>query len=375
MKLGIDRLTSYLHIFENKRVGLITNPTGVNSKLELTPEVLKKHVNLKVLFAPEHGIRGDKEAGVHVDSYFDEKLELTVHSLYGKNKKPSKELLEDIDILAFDMQDVGLRFYTYIYTMAYAMMAAAENNIEFVVFDRPNPLGSTIEGSLLDINYRSFVGYYDIPQRYGLTIGELALLFNEYYGIQAKLTVVPMEDYKRDSYFDDYKLPWLAPSPNLPTLNSVFAYAGTCIFEGTNVSEGRGTTRPFQLIGAPFVDAEDLTEKVRALNVPGILVRPAYFVPSFSKHQGETCRGIEIFITDRKAFEPVQFGYQLLRLISEYDGFEFRAPFKEGMHPMIDLLTGSNQLRMGESLDKLFNDFKEGTEKFKEISKRYHLYE
>lgn len=375
LKLGIDRIDSYKNLFDGKKVGLITNPTGVDSNLRLTSEILKEKVNLISLYAPEHGIRGDQEAGAHIQSYFDEKLQLTVHSLYGKNKKPSPEILEGVDVLCYDMQDVGLRFYTYIYTMAYSMIAAKENNIKFVVFDRPNPLGDKVEGNLLDLNYRSFVGYYSIPQRYGLTVGELALLFNTEFDINCDLEVIPMENYDYKKEYKAYNLPWLSPSPNLPTLDSAFVYGATCYYEGTNVSEGRGTTRPFQLIGAPFIDADDLCEKVRALNLPGIKVRPAHFTPSFSKHQGQTCHGIEIFLTDKEKFIPVRSGYQIFNIIRTYEGFEFLKPFKEGLNPMINLLTGGEDVKNGTPLDEIFKQFEKDEHTFTTMKKRYHLYE
>jgi len=374
-KLGIDRIDEYLHLFEGKRVGLITNPTGVNSALELTADILSKKVNLTTLYGPEHGIRGDAEAGVHVESYFDKTLGLEVHSLYGKNRRPNAEMLKNVDILCFDMQDVGARFYTYIYTMSHAMQAAKEHGLKFVVFDRPNPVGHRLEGNILDLKYRSFVGYYPILQRYGMTIGELALYFNETQNIGCDLTVIPMTGYSYDKDFMDYNLPWLAPSPNIPTLDSAHIYLGTCVFEGTNVSEGRGTTRPFSMIGAPFIDADDLAKKVSAWQTPGILVRPVHFIPNFSKHEGKNCSGIEIFLRDKNIFEPVKFGYKLLDLIrKDYKAFEFRVPWTEGSNQMIDLLTGDNKLKTSVDLDLVFEGFKQDEKIFEQSIRRFKLY-
>ena len=375
IKLGIDRIDEFKYIFEGKKVGLITNPTGVNSDLVYTSLILKDKVNLTRLYAPEHGIFGNVEAGEHFESYFDEKLGLNVYSLYGKTRRLSAEMVGDIKVLAYDIQDVGLRFYTYIYTMAYAMMAAKEFGLKFVVFDRPNPLGSRVEGNLLDINYRSFVGYYSIPQRYGLTVGELAKLFNEEFGIGCDLEVIPMEGYTRDLESVGPNYPWIAPSPNLPTHQSAHIYAATCIFEGTNVSEGRGTTRPFSLIGAPFIDGFDLADRVNSLNIPGIKVRPAFFTPTFSKHEKVQCQGIEIFLIDKEIFEPVKAGYQILRVIEKnYPGFEFREPWREGQHQMIDLLTGNEDLKLGKPLEAIFDGFKQDEKAFIKLKERYHLY-
>ena len=375
-KLGIDRIDEFLHLFENKRVGLITNPTGVNSKLELTADILNRKVNLTTLFGPEHGIRGDAEAGVKVESYFDKKLNIEVHSLYGQNRRPNQEMLKDVDVLVFDMQDVGARFYTYIYTMSHAMQAAKENNIPFVVFDRPNPVGHKLEGNILDLTYRSFVGYYPILQRYGMTIGELALYFNTEQGIGCDLTVVPMQGYSYDKDYTEYDIPWLAPSPNIPTLESAHIYLATCVFEGTNVSEGRGTTRPFSMIGAPFIDADDLASKVAKLNTPGILVRPVHFIPNMSKHEGVNCSGIEIFLRDKNKFEPVKFGYKLLDIIrKDYKEFEFRVPWSEGGKQMIDLLTGDNKLKTSVDLDLIFDGFKQDEKTFEQSIRRFKLYE
>jgi uncharacterized protein YbbC (DUF1343 family) len=374
-KLGIDRIDEFLHLFENKRIGLITNPTGVNSNLELSADILNKKVNLTTLFGPEHGIRGDAEAGVYVDSYLDKKLNMEVHSLYGKNRRPNADMLKNVDIICFDMQDVGARFYTYIYTMSHAMQAAKDLGLKFVVFDRPNPVGHRLEGNILDLQYRSFVGYFPILQRYGLTIGELALYFNEVFEINCDLTVVPMVGYSYDKDYLAYDLPFIAPSPNIPTLDTAHIYLGTCIFEGTNLSEGRGTTRPFSMIGAPFIDADDLATKVKALNTPGIKVRPVHFTPNMSKHEGKHCAGIEIFLRDKSVFEPVKFGYEILNIIrKDYKEFEFRVPWTEGSNQMIDLLTGDNKLKTNVDLNLIFEGFKQDEKTFEEAIRRFKLY-
>lgn len=375
-KLGIDRLDEFMDLFKGKKVGLITNPTGVDSNLRLTADILSEKTNLTTLFGPEHGVRGNAEAGAHVDSYFDPKLKIEVHSLYGQNRRPSDLMLKDVEVLCYDMQDVGLRFYTYIYTMAHAMTAAKALGLKFVVFDRPNPLGGKVEGNILDITYRSFVGYYALTQRYGLTVGELALLFNDIFEINCDLTVIPMLGYDRNKDFSSYNLPWLAPSPNLPTLDSAFLYAATVIFEGTNISEGRGTTRPFSMIGAPFIDSDELASKVKALNIEGIRVRPIAFTPNMSKHQGLMCNGIELFLTNKDKFLPVQAGFKILNVIREtYEAFTFLPPWKQGGHQMIDLLTGNSNLRLGKDLNQIFEGFIKDEIDFKKMTARFHLYE
>ena len=222
IKLGIEMLDDHLALFNNKRVGLITNPTGVDQALKTTIEHLREKINLTALYAPEHGVRGNLQAGKRLVDYHDEETGLPVYSLYGETKKPTKAMLEGIDILCFDIQDVGARFYTYIYTMAYAMMGAKEHGKTFVVFDRPNPLGNKVEGNILDTNFRSFVGYYPLPQRHGLTTGELALLFNEQFDIHCDLKVITMKNYDKTNTHFTYDYPYVAPSPNLPTKDSVF---------------------------------------------------------------------------------------------------------------------------------------------------------
>lgn len=378
IKLGIENINNYLQLFENKRVGLITNHTGVDRTLKSTVEILVEKVNLVALFAPEHGIKGNVEAGEKFDTYLDKETNLPVYSLYGKTRKPTPEMLAEIDILCFDIQDVGARFYTYIYTMAYAMAAASENNLEFVVFDRPNPLGGEIvEGNILDLKYRSFVGYYELTERYGLTIGELALLFNKEYNLNAKLTVIPLSGWKREMNYFKTNLNWILPSPNLPTIESVFAYLATCYFEGTNISEGRGTTRPFSQFGAPWLNNKLLIEKLTNFSFEGVMFRETYFKPTFSKHQNVLCNGVELLITNYETFRPVYLGMVILKLIDEmHEELEFRAPFVEKGEPMINLLTGDNFIKENTlSLAQIKEKFSNDQEKFKKIKRSYHLYE
>lgn len=377
MKYGIDRINEFTELFKNKSVGLITNPTGLNSDFETTIDILHKRNILKALFSPEHGVRGDLQAGVKVDDYIDPETNVKVYSLYGKNKKPSKEMLEGIDMLCFDIQDVGARYYTFLYTLTYALEAAKENNIEMVVFDRPNPVGDEVEGIILDPHYSSFIGKYPIPQRYGLTIGEFAHFVNKEYNINALLTVIKMEGYQRSMNFIDTDKHYVLPSPNLPSVDSLYCYLTTCLFEGTNMSEGRGTTKPFTFIGAPYLKPKLVLEELSKHKLEGVIFREINFTPTFSKHKNTVCHGIEVIITNYKTFMPVKTGYILHHIIKKnHKEFDYIPPFKEGHHRFFDLLTGSDILRKNKlSLEEQLHKMESDSKQFKEKKRRYELYE
>lgn len=377
---GIDNLIDNWSKYglEGRRLGLITNPTGISKSGASTVDLLHKHGHLAKLFAPEHGIRGEFEAGIKFDDYADEKTGVSVLSLYGERRRPTREMLEGVDAVVFDIQDAGARFYTYLYTMAYAMESCAKFDLPMIVLDRPNPIGGAVSGGLLDPAFRSFIGYFPITHRYGLTIGEAARLFNEEFGIGCELTVVHMTGYSRHMYYDDTGLLWVSPSPNLPTPQAALVFPGTCIFEGTNVSEGRGTTKPFQFVGAPWIDASQLSDKANALQLPGVYYRPQCFTPTFSKHKGEFCRGVELHVTDREAFDPVKAGTALLYIIRDsHKEFEYLPPYDEDgvLRPMIDLNTGSDRVRLGYlSLDELFEIYAQESARFAAMARRYHIY-
>ena len=280
---GVDVLLSdSLHLVRGRRVGLVTNHTGRDADGRPTIDRLAEHpdVDLVALYSPEHGIRGTEEAGARIDSSVDEATGLPVHSLYGRTLRPTPEMLEGVEVLVFDMQDIGARYYTYVSTMAYAMEAAGDAGIPFVVLDRPNPIrGDVVQGNVLDTAYSTFVGLYPVPMRHGMTPGELARMYAGEFGVEATLHVVPADGWRRDVTYDRTGLPWVPPSPNMPTLESALAYPGTCLFEGTPLSVGRGTDHAFQWVGAPWLDGAALADALNAYGIEGVRFEPATFTP------------------------------------------------------------------------------------------------
>ncbi|MBZ9687074.1 DUF1343 domain-containing protein [Clostridium estertheticum] len=375
---GIDNLEKYAEIFKGKRLGLITGPTGVNKKLVSTIDILHEKYNLVALYSPEHGVRGDIQAGVKVDDYVDPSTGIPVYSLYGDKKKITKEMLSNIDLLVFDIQDVGVRFYTYLYTLTYAMESCNENGKPIVVLDRINPLGGNIvQGNMLELGFESFVGKYPIPTRYGLTIGEFALYINSKFEINADLTVVPCTGWSRDLYYDQTDLVWVQPSPNIPTIDSAFIYSGTCIFEGTNLSEGRGTTKPFEIIGAPWLNNKKLIEIMNLKNYQGVMFREVYFTPTFSKHVNILCSGIQIHVTDRDKFNPFKLSLDILLEIKAMHNreFDYILPYASGAQPFINLITGSDKVMNHKgSLDELFGKMNVNFYEYLIEKKLYKLY-
>jgi uncharacterized protein YbbC (DUF1343 family) len=292
-------------------------------------------------------------------------------------------MLEGLDALVVDLQDVGTRIYTYIYTMANCLVAARKHGVPVVVCDRPNPIGGrAVEGPMLDAGYESFVGQYPIPMRHGMTIGELARLFNEHFGIGAKLEVITMPSWSRDAYYDETGLPWVLPSPNIPTLESAIVYPGTVLMEGTNVSEGRGTTKPFELVGAPWIDPELLALQMNELKLPGVFFRPALFEPTFHKHAKTPCGGCQIHVTDRTTFRAVETGVALLERFRALgpEAFAWREPPYEYEYRLapIDILAGSSDLRerldRGESASAIAAGWTEPVQRFESIRKTFLLY-
>ena len=375
--LGIERVEEFKSVFEGKRIGLITNPTGIDSNFKSSIDILLEKTNLVALFSPEHGVRADIQAGMHYDTYVDGETGLTVYSLYGKSKKPSEEMMSKIDIMSIDVQDCGSRYYTFIYTMAYSMMACKDYGKTFVVFDRPNPIGGEkVEGNILDVKYRSFVGYYPIVQRHGMTIGELAKMFNEEFEIGCDLVVIPMQNYERWMSYEDTKLPWVVPTPNLPTINTAYTYNTTCVFEGTNVAEGRGTTTPFEIVGAPWIKSEKLARDLNAYNLEGVYFRPQYFTPTFSKYEKELCGGVFVHVTDRSKFNSMKASWVMLEEIRRnYPEFKVSKPYVEGRPSLFEFEVGCDyMIDMRYSLEEELALLEEDSKKFEELRKPYLIY-
>ncbi|WP_334179392.1 DUF1343 domain-containing protein [Pseudoxanthomonas sp.] len=379
-RLGIDVLLEQrLDLLRGKRVGLVTNATGVDGQLRSSVDRLSAHpgFTLVALFGPEHGVRGDVQAGDKVASSRDAVTDLPVHSLYGEHREPTAAMLAGIDVLVFDIQDVGTRFYTYPYTLAGVMRAAKRAGIPVVVTDRPDPMGGVrVEGPVLEPALASFVGMFPIPLRHGMTLGELASLFNAEFGIGAELHVVTMQGWRRGEEPLRGALPWVPPSPNMPTPDTALVYPGTGLLEGTNVSEGRGTTRPFETLGAPWVDARALADRLNAMQLPGVRFRTTWFTPSFSKHAGQACAGVQLHVTDRATFRPVRTGIAVLKALHDQHPKDFA--FLPGDPPFFDRLSGVPWLRgaiaRGDGIDAIEARWAPALEQFRAVRQRYLLY-
>ncbi len=318
---GIDVLMrDQLQLIEGKRIGLITNPTGVTKNRKSTIDTLYQHpdINLVALYGPEHGVRGDVPAGEYVPSYKDEKTNLPVYSLYGKTRRPTEEMLEKIDVLLFDIQDIGSRAYTYLYTMAFAMKAAAECGKQFIVLDRPNPLGGTlVEGPVLQKEFSSFIGMYPIPYVYGMTIGELAQFFNTEYHIHCDLTIVPLQNWQRDMRFAETGLTWIPTSPHVPYDFTPFYVASVgCIGELGTLNEGVGYTMPFQLIGTAWMDGSLLADSLNAKQLPGVFFRPIHYRPFYTDQKDKRLQGVQLHIIDYQTYRPMLTQISILCTIS-----------------------------------------------------------
>jgi uncharacterized protein YbbC (DUF1343 family) len=352
VRTGLEQLLARPGDLRGRRLGLICNGASVTGDLVHASVALKssKAFRLAALFGPEHGIWGDAQDLVEVGDSRDPLTGLPVHSLYGRVRAPAPEALAGLDALVFDVQDVGARYYTFIYTMLNALEACALHGRRLVVLDRPNPLGGTIvDGNVLDPAFRSFVGLHPLPVRHGMTVGELALLFRDELGFRADLRVVRMKGWRRGMDFEQTGLPWVQPSPNMPTPDTAFVYPGACLVEGTNLSEGRGTTRPFELIGAPWLDPWALARALERERIPGARFRPAVFTPTFQKHVGRACGGVQVHVTDRERF-PAFLAYLLLIAHARRQDparFAWRDPPYEFEHVKrpFDILCGTDAVR------------------------------
>ena len=387
VRLGIERLLESpdRKLITGKRVGLVCNPASVDSRLRHASDLLLTgEWTLAALFGPQHGFRSDvQENMIESPHARDAKRRIPVFSLYSDTREPTAEMLSDLDVLVVDLQDVGTRIYTYIYTMANCLRAARKHGLPVVVCDRPNPInGDTLEGAALDPAYASFVGQFPIPMRHGLTIGEAARLFNDHFGINAAVDVIPMIGWQRSMYFDATGLPWVMPSPNIPTLDTAIVYPGAVLFEGTLLSEGRGTTRPFEIIGAPWIDGEQVADTLNARRLPGVWFRPVFFEPTFHKHARQTCGGCQIHVTHRETFCPYRTAVELLVEFHREapDQPIWRDPPYEYEHvkPPIDILYGSDRLRQAVdadvSADRIAAGWAREEEAFRELRRRFLLY-
>lgn len=352
VSLGTDRLLASARL-DGLRIGVVCNPASIDRELRHIADRLAAHAGarLTAIFGPQHGFRSDvQENMIETGHARDVLRRVPVYSLYSETREPTAEMLRDVDVLVVDLQDVGTRIYTYIYTMANCLVAARKHGITVIVCDRPNPIGGTaVEGPMLRRGFESFVGLYPVPMRHGMTIGELARLFNDEFGIGADLEVIPMADWARGMYFDATGIPFVLPSPNIPTLDSACVYPGTVLLEGTNVSEGRGTTKPFELLGAPWVDAARFADGMNALGLPGVRFRQAVVEPTFHKHARTSCGGCQIHVLDRETFRPVEAGVALVAAFraANPDRFRWRDPpyeYERTLLP-IDILAGSAELR------------------------------
>jgi len=370
----------------DERIGLLCNPASVNRHLAHTRRLVDQAFpdQLKALYSPQHGFFAEKQDNmVESENLVDPDLNVPVFSLYGKTRIPNAAMFESIDVLLVDLQDVGTRVYTFIYTLSYCLEAARDHNIRVVILDRPNPInGIAVEGNCLADDCASFVGRYPIPMRHALTIGELAALFNTHFEIGCNLEVAPMKGWQRNMFFGNTGLPWVAPSPNLPTPVSAQVYPGQVLWEGTNVSEGRGTTQPFELVGAPFMDVRKIQGTLEAAKIPGVVFRPVVFEPTSNKWQQTACNGFQIHVTDPLRYQPFRTTLHLLQAVILHHGDQFEwqsPPYEYEFDRMpIDLIIGDRTIRRRleklEPLDEIEASWQKDLELFKEISDGFKLY-
>jgi uncharacterized protein YbbC (DUF1343 family) len=378
IKLGIEVLqedTGYVEILKNKRLGLITNHTGVDSNLKSTADILHENpgFNIVALFAPEHGIGGNSVASENVDYSVNERTKLPVYSLYGKTRQPTEEMLSKIDVLIFDIQDIGARTYTYISTLFLAMEAADKYGKEFLVLDRPNPLGGlNIEGPVMKEEYKSFIGLLTIPMVHGMTVGEIAQFIKGEYNMNLKLTVVPVKGWKREMIWDDTGLIWVPTSPHIPTVDSAFFYAATGTISGANLSNGVGYTLPFQLIGGEWIEPYKLADALNSKNIPGVKFQPYWFKPFYSTFKDKELRGVRLVLTDKRVFQPVKTSLEILTsLESLYPGVS-RLPRDLNQIWGVDYI--STNIKEGKNTAEIIKNWEEDLGKFKETRAKYLLY-
>lgn len=387
IRTGLEKiLGEQQNLLNNCRVGLICNQASVDKNFRHAADLFYRQPGFKLtaLFGPQHGIRGDVQDNMIETAHtIDAATNLPVYSLYSETRQPTAEMVADLDALVFDLQDVGGRVYTFIYTMANAMKACAAFGKKMFVLDRPNPIGgAAVEGNTLEIGHESFVGQYPIPMRHGLTVGELAKLFNAEFGIKCDLEVVAMDNWARADFYDETDAPWVMPSPNIPTVETTVVFPATVFLEGTEVSEGRGTTRPFEIIGAPYIKENELAEALAAVDLPGVVFRPLNFLPTFQKHAGERCGGVFLHVTDRENFEPVITGVAIVKTIRDLykEDFKWKTTAYEyefNRNPF-DVIAGTTALRTlienGSSVAEIKSSWQTDVREFNRMREQYLIY-
>ena len=385
---GIDRIDAFPEVFQGKRLGLVTGGSGLSRNFIPSIEILKEKTNLTVLLSPEHGIREEQQGGVEIRGYTDTHSGLPVYSLFADTidttistprdqlYTPPEAALAQVDAIVMDIQDVGSRYYTYPSTLFYVMKACAATGKECIILDRPNPIGGAIEGNTHREENLSFIGMTRVPIRHGMTLGELGRLDQGEYRLDCKLTVIPVSGWNRSMYFDETGLPRVCPSPNLPNLDAVLLYSGTCMLAGTNVSDGRGTTRPFELIGAPYIEPFALKEALDALRLPGLAFSVTWFIPTFFKYPGQVCAGVQIHVLDKRAVRPAALGVWLIHTIRSLwpEEFSFIQP-RPGARWHIDIESGTDEVRLGVKMPReILEGWSAEAETFRPVRNRYGLY-
>ncbi len=383
LKVGIDCLQAdNFAPLEGKRVGLFTNPAAVNANFITTYQLLldADSVNLVALFAPEHGAFGTLQDGEHIPGGIDEKTGIPVHSLYGKSYRPTEEMLADIDVMVCDLQDIGVRYYTYQWTMTHVIESCGAHGVPVIVLDRPNPLGGKIAGAGLQSGFESLVGRFNVPIQHGMTIGEMMQLHNaEWNPTSAELTIIPCENYRHDMTWEVLGCPYVPTSPNMPQLATVKQYPGACLIEGTTLSEGRGTTLPFEIVGAPYIDGRDLAAALNEQDLADVRFRPHGFMPIARKYANENCEGIQVHITGLN-FDSIRTWLTVIHTIKAMypDNFGWTVPYREGDHPPFDKLIGSDIPRklfnQGATVDEITQTWAGELAQFAEIRQPYLLY-
>ena len=384
---GLDLIDAHWPAdLKGARVGLVVHPASVNSNLEHAANVCKKSrkFRLSALFGPQHGILGQTQDNmVEWEGFHDPATDLPVYSLYGKTRKPTPRMLQDIDVLVIDLQDVGSRYYTFIWTLEFCMQACEDASKMVLVLDRPNPIGGhMIEGPVLKPDYASFVGLKPLPVRHGMTIAEIGRYLHSVFHPGLNFRVIPLEGWSRTMWYDQTGLPWVMPSPNMPTLDTAIVYPGICLLEATNISEGRGTTRPFELFGAPFIHPDTIVNALKKFRLPGVLFRPLSFQPTFQKYAGKLCGGAQIHVTDREKFHPFKTGAAILKAVHDTYPWDFKwnpPPYEyEEIKLPIDILAGSDRLRRNieswKDLDEMEKRWQVDTRDFEKVRREYLIY-